>query len=125
MYHFDLISHFAGYRTKLIKVPAVATAFVEMSGKGSSAPDGVEMTQQQIDVVLDIMRDNMNKVLDRDDKLSDLEERSDHLDSEAQRFGDQTKGIKKKYWWKDKKMLIIAMVVFVIIIGVILIASLV
>ena len=98
-----------------------------MSGKGGSksGDDGVQMTQKQVDEVLGIMRDNMNKVLERDDKLSNLEDRADNLDSEAQHFGDQTKRIKKKYWWKNMKTWIITIVVVLVIVAVIVIACLV
>eukprot|EP00121_Abeoforma_whisleri_P015713 Awhi_evm1s14455 len=43
-------------------------------------------TQQQVDEVVDIMKQNVNQVFEREDKLTDIEDRSDALASGAQRF---------------------------------------
>ena len=56
----------------------------------------IDATQKQVDQVVDIMRDNMEKVLDRDTKLSDLDSRADALQMESAQFVNKCTPIKKK-----------------------------
>eukprot|EP00124_Ichthyophonus_hoferi_P000289 Ihof_evm15s10 gene=Ihof_evmTU15s10 len=46
----------------------------------------VQNTQSQVDEVVDVMRDNVNKVLERDANLTNLEDRSEQLQDGASRF---------------------------------------
>ena len=80
-------------------------------------------TQREVDQVVDIMKNNMDKVLERDTKLSDLDTRADALQLESQQFETSAKKIKKKYWWENMKMWIILGVVLVVLIAVIVIVS--
>lgn len=64
-----------------------------------------QQTQAQVDEVVDIMRSNMEKVLERDDNLNQLDNRADNLQLGASRFEQSAVGLKKKYWWKNIKVL--------------------
>ena len=81
------------------------------------------MTQKEVDEVLKIMRNNMNKVLERDDNLSGLEVRADHLDFQAEQLGQTTRKIKKKYWWSNMKYWVFLGVLVAVLIVVIILAS--
>lgn len=59
-------------------------------------------TQRQVDEVVEVMKDNMNKVLDRDVKLGDLEDKSSFLEESALRFQTKSTTLRKKMWWQDK-----------------------
>uniref|UniRef100_A0A8C7E470 V-SNARE coiled-coil homology domain-containing protein n=1 Tax=Naja naja TaxID=35670 RepID=A0A8C7E470_NAJNA len=52
----------------------------------------LQQTQAQVNEVVDIMRVNVDKVLERDQKLSELDNRADALQ------------LKRKYWWKNCKV---------------------
>ena len=82
-------------------------------------------TQRQVDQVVDIMKNNMDRVLERDTKLSDLDTRADALQLESQQFEKTSAAVKNKYWWENMKMWIILAVVVLVLIGVIVIISLV
>ncbi|CAM4731522.1 unnamed protein product [Leuciscus chuanchicus] len=71
--------------------------------------------------VVDIMRVNVDKVLERDQKLSDLDDRADALQAGASQFETSAAKLKRKYWWKNVKMWAILIAVIVIIIVVIII----
>ncbi|XP_061408160.1 vesicle-associated membrane protein 2-like, partial [Lethenteron reissneri] len=80
----------------------------------------LQQTQAQVDEVVDIMRVNVDKVLERDQKLSELDDRADALQQGASQFESSAAKLKRKYWWKNCKMMIIlgvicALVVLVII----------
>ncbi|XP_077929966.1 vesicle-associated membrane protein 3 isoform X1 [Halichoerus grypus] len=91
---------------------------------GSSAASGsnrrLQQTQNQVDEVVDIMRVNVDKVLERDQKLSELDDRADALQAGASQFETSAAKLKRKYWWKNCKMWAIGIVVVVIIIIIII-----
>uniref|UniRef100_V9LHF9 Vesicle-associated membrane protein 1-like protein n=1 Tax=Callorhinchus milii TaxID=7868 RepID=V9LHF9_CALMI len=81
----------------------------------------LQQTQAQVEEVVDIMRVNVDKVLERDQKLSELDDRADALQAGASQFESSAAKLKRKYWWKNCKMMIMlgaicAIVVIVIII---------
>lgn len=94
------------------------------SPSASRTPSKLEQAQQQVNEVVGIMRVNVEKVLERDQKLSELDSRADALQEGGKRFEQQAQKLKRKYWWKNIKMMIImgiiGVVILIIIIGKIL-----
>ncbi|XP_032255895.1 vesicle-associated membrane protein 3-like [Phoca vitulina] len=92
---------------------------------GSSAAFGsnrrLQLTQNQVDEVVDIMRVNVDKVLERDQKLSELDDRADALQAGASQFETSAAKSKRKYWWKNCKMWAIGIVVVVVVVIIIII----
>ncbi|RWS17961.1 vesicle-associated membrane protein 3-like isoform X4 [Dinothrombium tinctorium] len=64
----------------------------------------LQQTQAQVDEVVGIMRTNVEKVLERDQKLSELDDRADALQQGASQFEQQAGKLKRKYWWKNLKV---------------------
>lgn len=50
------------------------------------------------------MRVNVDKVLERDSKLSELDDRADALQAGASQFETSAAKLKRKYWWKNCKV---------------------
>ncbi|XP_026765015.1 synaptobrevin-1-like [Galleria mellonella] len=79
--------------------------------QGSSVPrvsdKRLAQTQAQVDEVVGIMRVNVEKVLERDQKLSDLDNRADALQHGAAQFEQQAGKLKKKMWWQNMRMMLI------------------
>ncbi|KTG32737.1 hypothetical protein cypCar_00032384 [Cyprinus carpio] len=96
-------------------------------GSGSAGMSGgnrrLQQTQAQVEEVVDIMRVNVDKVLERDQKLSDLDDRADALQAGASQFETSAAKLKRKYWWKNCKMWAILIAVVLIIIVIIIIWS--
>jgi len=82
------------------------------SGKG----DNLTTLQTQVNEVTNVMKENIDKVLDRGDKLDDLVDKSDYLQSGASSFRTTATQIQRKYFWQNKKLLIIILLVVAIII---------
>ncbi|KAH0628553.1 hypothetical protein JD844_009887 [Phrynosoma platyrhinos] len=76
----------------------------------------LQQTQAQVEEVVDIMRVNVDKVLERDQKLSELDERADALQAGAQVFESSAAALKRKYWWKNCKMMIMLGVICAIVV---------
>ncbi|GFU43120.1 vesicle-associated membrane protein 3 [Nephila pilipes] len=89
----------------------------------SAASKRLQQTQAQVDEVVGIMRVNVEKVLDRDQKLSELDDRADALQQGASQFEQQAGKLKRKFWWKNCKMWAILIGVILIIIIVIVVAN--
>ncbi|XP_012368104.1 vesicle-associated membrane protein 3 [Octodon degus] len=94
---------------------------------GSSAASGsnrrLQQTQNQVEEVVDIMRVNADKVLERDQKLSGLDDRVNALQAGASQFEMSAAKLKRKYWWKNCKMWAIGISMLVIIIVIIIVWS--
>jgi len=83
----------------------------------------LQQTQAQVDEVVGIMRSNVNKVLERDQKLGELDSRADALQEGASQFEKSAAHLKRKYWWKNIKMIIIMVIIALIILIIIIIAA--
>lgn len=81
----------------------------------------LQQTQAQVNEVVDIMRVNVDKVLERDQKLSELDDRADALQAGASQFETSAAKLKRKYWWKNLKMMIILGVICAIILIIIIV----
>ncbi|KAJ2725190.1 Vesicle membrane receptor protein (v-SNARE) [Coemansia sp. Benny D115] len=89
-------------------------------GKPGAANKG-EQVQKEVDEVVGIMQQNMNKVMDRQEHLSNLQARSENLQGEAYNFYIGASAVHKKMWWKNMRLKIIIAVVVVILIIVIVV----
>ncbi|XP_054854465.1 vesicle-associated membrane protein 5 [Eublepharis macularius] len=71
----------------------------------------LEQCQKETEEVTEIMLENYNKVLDREGKLHDLDERADELRNQSSAFSKTTKTIARQQRWKNRKCKIILVVV--------------
>ncbi|XP_075695525.1 vesicle-associated membrane protein 3-like isoform X2 [Rhinoderma darwinii] len=90
-------------------------------GNASSSNQRLQQTQAQVNEVVDIMRINVDKVLERDRKLSELNDRVVALQAGASQYETNAAKQKRKYWWKNCKMWAILIAVIVIIIIIIIV----
>ncbi|CAK7900555.1 synaptobrevin homolog 2 [[Candida] anglica] len=75
--------------------------------------------QAQIDDTVGIMRDNINKVAERGERLDSIENKTDNLAISAQGFRRGANRVRKDMWWKDMKMrmcIILGVVIVLIVI---------
>ncbi|KAM6431617.1 vesicle-associated membrane protein 5 [Liasis olivaceus] len=78
--------------------------------------------QQEAEEVTEIMLDNFSKVLDREGKLSDLDERADELRKQSSAFTKTAKTLAQKKRWDNMKFKIILLAVAVVAILLIILA---
>jgi len=88
-----------------------------------AAQKRMQQTQAQVDSVVGIMRVNVEKVLERDQKLSELDTRADALQQGAAQFEQQAGALKRKMWWKNCKMIIVIVVVVIVLIIIVVVAG--
>ena len=71
--------------------------------------------QAQVDEVCGIMTDNLEKVLERDARLNELDERADALQDGASQFEKQAGKLKNKFWMENLKSMIMMGIVAIIL----------
>ena len=91
-------------------------------GGGGGAQTGsnkVASVQQQVSEVKEIMMDNIEKVLDRGEKIEVLVDKTEALRFQADNFHKQGRALRNRMWWNNLKMKLI-LLVFVIGVGIII-----
>lgn len=77
--------------------------------------------QAQIDDTVGIMRENINKVAERGERLDALQDKTDNLAVSAAGFRRGANNVRKQMWWKDMKMRLCIIAIIVIIIVVVVV----
>lgn len=75
--------------------------------------------QAQIDDTVGVMRENINKVSQRGERLDSLQDKTDNLAVSAQGFRRGANRVRKQMWWRDMKMrmcLIAGIIILLIVI---------
>ncbi|XP_065828832.1 vesicle-associated membrane protein 4-like [Oscarella lobularis] len=107
---------------------------VELLSGGSSSSDDdvtymprqggnkqVTKVQKQLDDVVGVMHQNIQKMVARGDKLEDLQDRSEDLADSAASFRAQARRIQRQMWWRRCRSRLILAVVVLVILGIIII----
>ncbi|CAF0889730.1 unnamed protein product [Rotaria sordida] len=85
-------------------------------------PKRTDNLQADVNQVVTIMKDNLEKVLERDANLAAVESRTGDLERGASQFTINARNLKKKYWWKNLKMWAILIIIIIVLIIVIVVA---
>lgn len=89
------------------------------NASSTQAPSRTLEIQQQVNDTVDIMRDNLNKVAERGERLDSIQDKADNLAVSAQGFRRGANRVRKQMWWKDMKMrlcIVIGIIVILIVI---------
>ncbi|XP_034047469.1 vesicle-associated membrane protein 8 isoform X4 [Thalassophryne amazonica] len=89
----------------------------------AGSPSKLDQVQGQVNEVKVILKDNINKVLERGDRLDDLIGKTNDLQESADSFQRTSTRVARKYWWKNIKMMIIIGVIVLIILILIILAA--
>ncbi|OAA55482.1 Synaptobrevin [Cordyceps fumosorosea ARSEF 2679] len=77
--------------------------------------------QAQIDDTVGVMRDNINKVSQRGERLDALQDKTDNLAASAQGFRRGANRVRKQMWWKDMKMRMCIIIGIIVLLAIIII----
>ncbi|KAM9306832.1 vesicle-associated membrane protein 8 [Pholidichthys leucotaenia] len=100
-----------------------------MADKNTQPPSSgtsarLENVQGQVNEVKVILTDNINKVLERGERLDELQGKAEDMVASADSFQRTSTRVARKYWWKNiKLMILIGVIVLVILILIILAAT--
>ncbi|XP_025943429.1 vesicle-associated membrane protein 4 isoform X2 [Apteryx rowi] len=82
---------------------------------------GSRCVQNQVDEVIDVMQENITKVIERGERLDDLQDKSESLSDNATAFSNRAKQLRRQMWWRGCKMKAVIALVAVILLLVIII----
>ncbi|KAI1033637.1 hypothetical protein LB504_012676 [Fusarium proliferatum] len=106
------------FRNILVVLPS-GDASVQPTSHLNITSTAMPLVRQQIDDTVGVMRDNINKVSQRGERLDALQDKTDNLAVSAQGFRRGANRVRKQMWWKDMKMrmcLIIGIIILLVII---------
>jgi vesicle-associated membrane protein 4 len=83
---------------------AAPAAGTPASGQPPAGNQRTAALQAQIDDTVGVMRENINKVSQRGERLDSLQDKTDNLAVSAQGFRRGANRVRKQMWWKDMKM---------------------
>ncbi|KAI2627208.1 synaptobrevin-domain-containing protein [Xylaria nigripes] len=96
------------------------------SGQSGASQQGNSRTQAlqaQIDDTVGVMRENINKVSQRGERLDALQDKTDNLAVSAQGFRRGANRVRKQMWWKDMKMRMCIIIGIIILLVIIIVPS--
>ncbi|XP_043376333.1 myocilin isoform X1 [Dermochelys coriacea] len=85
--------------------------------------DKIRHVQNQVDEVIDVMQENITKVIERGERLDDLQDKSESLSDNATAFSNRSKQLRRQMWWRGCKMKALVALVAVILLLVITISK--
>lgn len=79
----------------------------------------VDSLREDVEQVKGQMVENIGKIIERGERLEDLDERTDTLRNRAGQFQVLGTQLKRKFWWQNFRLWIIVIVIIVVILLVI------
>ncbi|KAI4846727.1 hypothetical protein E4T44_04906 [Aureobasidium sp. EXF-8845] len=100
--------------------------YIPSGQTGGASRDGNQRTaalQAEIDSTVNVMRNNINKVSERGERLDSLQDKTDNLAVSAQGFRRGANRVRKQMWWKDMKMRMCLIVGIILLLVIIIVPS--
>jgi len=79
--------------------------------------------QNEIEGAVRTMQNNITKISERGERLDNLQDKTDHLSTQANSFRRGANRVRKQMWWKDMKMRMCIIVGVIILLIVIIVPS--
>ncbi|CAI8009452.1 Vesicle-associated membrane protein 4 [Geodia barretti] len=81
----------------------------------------IKQVQRQVQGVMGVMKDNISKVLERGEKLTDLQDKSEELVGSATTFRVTSRRMARKAWWQQFRIKLFIVALVLILVSVIII----
>ena len=75
--------------------------------------DSLANAKKEIDSVKDIMTENIERVLERGERIDLLVDKTDRLGGSARDFRVRSRGLRRQMWWKNVRIMVLLVVVVV------------
>ncbi|GJJ69837.1 vesicle-associated membrane protein 7 [Entomortierella parvispora] len=85
--------------------------------------DRIKQVQGEIEQVKDVMVHNIERVLERGERIELLVDKTDNLNQQAFAFKKRSTALKRTMWWKNTKLMIILIAVIVFLVYLIICAA--
>lgn len=78
--------------------------------------DALRTAQQEIDGVREIMTENIERVLERGERIDLLVDKTDRLGHNARDFRVRSRGLRRRMWWKNVKLMVLLVLVVIFLV---------
>lgn len=78
--------------------------------------DAFKNVQSEIDNVRGIMTENIERVLERGERIDLLVDKTDRLGGSARDFRIRSRGLKRQMWWKNVRLMVMLVVVIIFLV---------
>ncbi|KAG0051439.1 hypothetical protein BGZ83_003777 [Gryganskiella cystojenkinii] len=85
--------------------------------------DKIKQVQGEIEQVKDVMVHNIERVLERGERIELLVDKTDNLNQQAYAFKKRSTALKRTMWWKNTKLMVILTAVIVFLVYLIICAA--
>ncbi|KAF2803067.1 synaptobrevin-domain-containing protein [Mytilinidion resinicola] len=89
---------------------------VEQGTTDAGKADALRTVQSEISGVREIMTENIERVLERGERIDLLVDKTDRLGSSAQDFRVRSRGLRRRMWWKNVRLMALLVVVVLFLI---------
>ncbi|KAF2482910.1 synaptobrevin-domain-containing protein [Neohortaea acidophila] len=112
-------------RTSFASLPAYGAAafntqlkqlMVDYGTTKSGQTSAFANVQADIDNVRGIMTENIERVLERGERIDLLVDKTDRLGGSARDFRVRSRGLRRKMWWKNTRLMVLLVVVIVFLV---------
>ena len=86
---------------------------VEYGTTKAGQEDAFRNVSAEIENVRGIMTENIERVLERGERIDLLVDKTDRLGGSARDFRVRSRGLKRRMWWKNVKLMVLLVVVIV------------
>ncbi|KAF2143757.1 uncharacterized protein K452DRAFT_296740 [Aplosporella prunicola CBS 121167] len=86
---------------------------VELGASEAGQNDAIRTAQNEIAGVREIMTENIERVLERGERIDLLVDKTDRLGGNARDFRVRSRGLRRRMWWKNVKLMALLIVVVI------------
>jgi len=92
----------------------------QMEKYSSQVTDQLSTLQSQVEEVKDVMTQNIERVLERGQRLEDLMDKTNELEASASTFQKTARRVQRHMCWRNTRMTIILIVVSILVVGILI-----
>lgn len=78
--------------------------------------DAIRNVQREMDDVRHVMTENIERVLERGERIDLLVDKTDRLGGSARDFRVRSRGLRRRMWWKNVRLMALLIVVVIFLI---------
>ncbi|KAK4986940.1 hypothetical protein LTR50_004983 [Elasticomyces elasticus] len=121
----QFLARYDAERTRFADLPAYGAAafnstlkelMVSYGTTKAGQDDAFANVQREIDSVRDIMTENIERVLERGERIDLLVDKTDRLGGSARDFRVRSRGLRRRMWWKNVRLMVLLVFVIVFLI---------
>ncbi|KAJ8100723.1 synaptobrevin-domain-containing protein [Lipomyces tetrasporus] len=91
-----------------------------MAKADSPDADRATVVRQEINQVKDIMSENIERVIERGERIDILVDKTDHMNQTAFAFRKRSTALRRQMWWKNKRLVVLIIIAIIFLIYVLI-----